>query len=367
MGFDSPNSSNDSRSSGRSIQSRITAGPPPVFGTLVPVAPSTSTAGGGNGAPQPTSDPFTTNPGPSSQANNLQASTQDPAPQQVDDSVVQGDQTGALSNSSGAYIPPHLRTGTQSRTQDSVQASHPPPNGRNNRRPRGRRQPWGDRGGHGPNNPRGTGSTDVNNGFTRNPFPVRDPGNSPFTANSTWDRNRFLKGDVISIPYHEPNVDPNLTLNDEPGKTCLRSTNQGYVFTKRRMFVILYKHKQIMVCLPLTSKGSRGLASIPTPFRNESVCLWDRGAPDYESFEPQGQYSPIEFNKLSRNSDSLGSDTTINLTKVVSASWQLDMWHVGRLTRLGYNRIMRYRKVLVDAAEAEAPLWLERDGPATTP
>ena len=96
----------------------------------------------------------------------------------------------------------------------------------------------------------------------------------PITANQICktfprDAKYFKLGEIISIPFHEPNSNPNL----QPQDHRLRLTWKGSVFTKRRMMVVLWIYKRDMFCLPLYSFNGAGLNSKSRFIQPEYVCL----------------------------------------------------------------------------------------------
>lgn len=177
-------------------------------------------------------------------------------------------------------------------------------------------------------------------------------------------------GDVFSMPYHVPNMDPTLNMAYNPGLTLLRRTMQGYVFTKRRMFVVLYKHETTMICLPLGTHHDRGMAAIPPERQHEHVCLQDLRPEKDKPFIHMGPNRVVQFNKDSYFSGPLSRNTTIDLSQPVATNWDFDVRYVGRVTRAGHWRLVKYHNYYNCLAQIDAEehsRWDPRDGPEGSP
>lgn len=179
-------------------------------------------------------------------------------------------------------------------------------------------------------------------------------------------RDSFQKGDVFSMPYHVQNDSPRLTY---PHERRLRRTCEGYVYSKRRMFVVIYKHKMNLVCMPLGTRSERGIESIDFDRRDEYACVRDLGTERTATnpFLNGSSNKTIDFNKASRGTRPISDNCIIDLTHIVTTHWDHDMRYVGRVTRASHWRLVKYHRVLVDKAIGEFVNWLPEDGPEGSP
>ena len=91
--------------------------------------------------------------------------------------------------------------------------------------------------------------------------------NTEYCVSSNYKRHDFFLGDVISVPFHTGNTNPNVKPDDEN----LTLTIVGPAYSKRRMMVVLYIYMQDMYCLPMYNFGDRGLKQKPEHLRKEYV------------------------------------------------------------------------------------------------
>ncbi|CZT18628.1 uncharacterized protein RCC_04472 [Ramularia collo-cygni] len=171
--------------------------------------------------------------------------------------------------------------------------------------------------------------------------------NTPECIKAPYGAHDFNKGDVISVPFHVNNMNPDAKFSDP----SLRETGEGPVYTKRRMLVVLFKYKEGMHCLPLYSFGSRGMKAKLTPFdtRDHYVCLRDI---KHSDFVNEGSNAPVDF-VHSNPYDQLSRETTIHLAGGIRVHWEEYIGVVGRLTKEGYLRLLKHWKVLQQVAESE--------------
>jgi len=76
---------------------------------------------------------------------------------------------------------------------------------------------------------------------------------------SGYTKHNFQLGEIITIPLHQPDLNPHADPNDQ----CLAHTIQGPVYSKRRMVVVLWIYEEILFCVPLYTFGKRGISSRP--------------------------------------------------------------------------------------------------------
>lgn len=171
--------------------------------------------------------------------------------------------------------------------------------------------------------------------------------NTPECIKAPYAIHDFNKGDVISVPFHVNNMNPSATFSDP----SLRETEEGPVYTKRRMLVVLFKYKEGMLCLPLYSFGGRGIVAKAKPqdLLDHYVCLKDL---KHANFINGGPNLPIDFVHANPY-DQLSRATTIHLAGGIRVHWQEYVGLVGRLTREGYSRLLKQWKELQQRAENE--------------
>ena len=153
----------------------------------------------------------------------------------------------------------------------------------------------------------------------------------------------FAKGQIISVPYHTANMNPNLDATDRH----LRITCDGPVYTKRRMMVVLWTYLQDMYCVPLYTWQFQGLTSRPPFLRKEYVAIKNVGDPDQN--ENPGNYPAIEaqlYNPLHKMS-------TVYITGGVKIACCEDIKKCGRLTESGYQQLLALWRDLSKVAQNE--------------
>ncbi|KAK3713079.1 hypothetical protein LTR37_008764 [Vermiconidia calcicola] len=177
----------------------------------------------------------------------------------------------------------------------------------------------------------------------------RGPVRNPCCVLSGFTKEDFQKGDIISAPFHTPNLDPNVNLADQR----LTRTIEGPAYSKRRMLIVLWKYEQAMYCLPLFSFGKRGISAKPVFLRHEFVSVKNEDH-DYhfptEPFQNHGVYEPVEvLTKLKP----LDVTTSVHIAGGVKLDCCEDIKKVGRLTFSGYKRLLKIWQDLSDASQGE--------------
>ncbi|KAF2214933.1 hypothetical protein CERZMDRAFT_95311 [Cercospora zeae-maydis SCOH1-5] len=172
---------------------------------------------------------------------------------------------------------------------------------------------------------------------------------------SPYYRNTFKQGDVISVPYHIPNLNPHVDVNQKE----LQISAQGPVFSKRRMMIVLWKGPEAMFCLPLFSwqqagieKKDNGRDSI-----KNYVCVVNHK--DRKAFELSGRKTgpnnPLYFVHRHNEHPGLTSSTTCQLIGGHLVEYQEDIGRVGRIIQSSYQGL----RAMWDARNAE--YWEEVD------
>ncbi|KAK3112384.1 hypothetical protein LTR53_011402 [Teratosphaeriaceae sp. CCFEE 6253] len=168
---------------------------------------------------------------------------------------------------------------------------------------------------------------------------------SMFAKSPRWRRRDFCKGDIISLPFHTANSNPNVDPNDER----LTETVEGYVYSKRRMLAVLWIYGDAMFCLPMFSFGSRGIQSKPERLRHEYVAL--RNVKD-RRFVNQGVHAPVD---ATHSNKPFTPETAIHITGGVKVGCNEDIAFCGRLTETGYMDLLELYKAQSEAAQGE--MW----------
>ncbi|KAF2172225.1 hypothetical protein M409DRAFT_49949 [Zasmidium cellare ATCC 36951] len=168
---------------------------------------------------------------------------------------------------------------------------------------------------------------------------------------SPWTRGTFNKGDVVSLPYHVANMNPE-RKEDDPG---LHLSEFGPVLSKRRMVIILFKYKDIMFCVPLYSFTGRDIESRHPEVIEQYIQLINM-YDDMSKFAGKGKYEPIKFRHVHRG-QGLNECTTVHITGGKTVSWQEDIELVGRLTKPSYTRLMKLWRDFNDVADDEECSW----------
>ncbi|CZT18631.1 uncharacterized protein RCC_04475 [Ramularia collo-cygni] len=91
------------------------------------------------------------------------------------------------------------------------------------------------------------------------------------TMKATKDRNTFRGGNVISLPMHQPNMNPKLSASDK----FLSRSYYGGVYSKSRMAVVLYRFVNRMMVLPMYSWDGDGITSQAKYTHVDYVEVWN--------------------------------------------------------------------------------------------
>ncbi|KAF2214952.1 hypothetical protein CERZMDRAFT_95328 [Cercospora zeae-maydis SCOH1-5] len=200
------------------------------------------------------------------------------------------------------------------------------------------------------------------------PAPYRPPGSvyrgsAAPTENSIGAYNRHIQtdtcirtkltvanfkiGEVIALPFHVPNLNPHHKITHER----LRVTCEGPVFSKRRMFVILWINQVDMFCLPLYSFENQGISKKRDELKKDYIEVKNVKA---ESFRQLGLYEPVKMQTYDPNRPMTDS-TTIQLTGGIRVDPQEHISLVGRFTQASHRDLLKLYNDL--SREAQKKPW----------
>lgn len=157
------------------------------------------------------------------------------------------------------------------------------------------------------------------------------PTYTPFCNLSNFKPNHYKVGDLYWVPYHEPNTDPSVQLGDDH----LSQSMAGYVYSKKRMVVVLWTYADSMLCLPIYTFWGRGIASRPWWTQQEYVALvnHDDAAP-----QTQGRYDPVIAQSRSARKP-IHPFSAIHITGGFKLACVVEHDYCGRLTEPGYTHL----------------------------
>ncbi|KAI7486499.1 hypothetical protein KC351_g3287 [Hortaea werneckii] len=162
---------------------------------------------------------------------------------------------------------------------------------------------------------------------------------------SGYTRKDFQKGEVISLPHHAANTDPNVDPNTD---NRWRSTVEGPVYSKRRMMVVLFIYGRDMLCLPLYTWNKSGISRRPAWLKNEYVGVQDANNFNYIN---HGDYPPVI---IEGNRRPMHEHSTVVLSAGCKVSCNEDILSVGRLTQKSHTHLVALWQELNREAVAEA-------------
>jgi hypothetical protein len=135
-----------------------------------------------------------------------------------------------------------------------------------------------------------------------------------------------------------PNVLPN-----EPRLTI---TVEGPVYSKRRMLIVLWKHKQDMVCLPLFSHEGTGLNK-KQHIIEEYICVMNVGD---GNFQNPGRYPLVE---AAMKHGALTPETTVHLACPTRVGYSENIAKIGQITEESHRLLVESWKDLCEEVRAE--------------
>ena len=138
----------------------------------------------------------------------------------------------------------------------------------------------------------------------------------------------YRLGEIYWAPYHEPNQDPGL----QPTDAHLKQTMAGYVYTKRRMVVVLWTYTDDMFCVPMYTFRGNGLQNKPRTQIPEYVCVQND---DDLNYQKQGVHDPVvAIRKPGRKP--FHPEAVIHITGGLKVSCSVDNSYCGRLSEESY-------------------------------
>lgn len=142
--------------------------------------------------------------------------------------------------------------------------------------------------------------------------------------------NNFAKGDIISVPFHTANMNPNV---DTAKDLKIVDTIYGPVYSKRRMMIVLYKHIEDLFCLPLFTWSCRGMSSRPSNLRLEYVGVANANDRKYKN---EGKYAPVVADCRRKP---MHPATSVHLTGGYKVNCKEDINQVGRIDQQSYAHL----------------------------
>lgn len=149
---------------------------------------------------------------------------------------------------------------------------------------------------------------------------------------SNFHKGSFQVGDVVSVPYHVANRCPTA----QPGIE-VNQTKVGPVFSKRRMFIILWHTDEYMFGLPLYSWHQVGISK-KTKYIKDYVSVGNYKFKN--KFHMTGYHNPIWF-VHKRDDSELTSSTTCHITGAHMIAYDEDIGKVGRITEKSYHALLK--------------------------
>ncbi|PPJ58805.1 hypothetical protein CBER1_10448 [Cercospora berteroae] len=157
----------------------------------------------------------------------------------------------------------------------------------------------------------------------------------------------FKIGEVIALPYHIANLNPNHKITHDRSKlTC-----EGPVFSKRRMFVVLWINQVDMFCLPLYSFENQGIAKKKDYLKKDYIEVKNVSA---ESFQQLGSCEPVEMQTYDKKR-TMTDSTTIHITGGIKVDPQENISMVGRFTEASHRGLLKLYNEL--SREAQRKPW----------
>lgn len=176
---------------------------------------------------------------------------------------------------------------------------------------------------------------------------VRKPFYNTACRASNCTKRDFKKGQIIAIPFHTANTNPNVdpTTDDQ-----LAMTVQGPVYSKRRMVIIMWIHERDMFCLPLYTFNAQGLRNKGPDIKHEYVSVKNAGKPHVN----QGLYPAVEVVPQGKD---MHPDSTVHITGGLRVGCNEDITWAGRITKQGYAELLALWRTLSNDALKQP--WLE--------
>ncbi|KAH9839677.1 hypothetical protein Tdes44962_MAKER08020 [Teratosphaeria destructans] len=169
---------------------------------------------------------------------------------------------------------------------------------------------------------------------------TRKPEYNRVVRMSNLTRNDFKHGDIISIPFHEPNKNPNVVLPDDR----FAMTREGPIYSERRMVFILWIYARTMFCLPHYTYGQTGLSNKEQWIKKEYASICDQGN---QAHVNQSPHPPID---VIMGWKPMHKDSTVHLTGGLKVDCCEDITWRDRTTEGGHTLPKTlWTKLAVDA------------------
>jgi hypothetical protein len=140
----------------------------------------------------------------------------------------------------------------------------------------------------------------------------------------------YRRGDVINLPFHEPNTNPSLTVGDPN----LANTAAGYVYSKRRYAVVLWVNLFDVFCVPLYTFKGKGIGPKKEHVKQEYVCLKNNGEKNFYNAGPHPE--------LEAEWGTFHPATAIHITGGFIVECKCDISFAGRLTKNSYDKLYNH-------------------------
>lgn len=171
----------------------------------------------------------------------------------------------------------------------------------------------------------------------------RQPFYNQICRASNYTRRNFKKGDIIAIPFHTPNTNPNVDPVTDDQWTM---TVWGPVYSKRRMVIVLWVYERDMFCLPLYTFGKTGLSNKGQNIKHEYVSVKNAGMPHVN----QGIYPRVEVRAYKKPMD---EDSTVHISGGLRVGCNEDITWAGRMTKESYMDLVALWQDLSENAQGE--------------
>ncbi|GIZ40848.1 hypothetical protein CKM354_000417100 [Cercospora kikuchii] len=166
---------------------------------------------------------------------------------------------------------------------------------------------------------------------------------------SPYHRGTFQVGDVIGAPYHKANM----SKQAQPGHEVVISA-VGPVFSKRRMFIVLWMTEEEMFCLPLYSWQNTGIQK-KRKYIQDYVCVGNFNKKD--KFRHSGVHEPVWFVHKYPDGE-LTDATTCHIAGGKYIEYKEDITKVGRITGSSFaalNELWQMRNQVFRSKQANFP------------
>lgn len=169
------------------------------------------------------------------------------------------------------------------------------------------------------------------------PGPMFD---NPYYVKVWRTRTSFKRGDIISRPHHTPDNGRKINPHDRN----LKETVAGYVYSKRRMLVVLWIYHDCMFCVPLYSHGGNGITHKTRLQQREYMALTN----------VPGEVKAAKFQRgselLATFKEPIRPNTFVAVTAGTKVACNEVIKKVGEMEEKSYNRLVSQWHQLKDEA-----------------